>query len=322
MRAAMLSLLAVWSAGAQFKATSTLVLAPTTITTIEGKYVDGLQAQDLTLFDNNVPLATQVDEAFNPLSLIVAFQTSANSSAVLDKLGDLGVLLTHLVAGERGETALLTFSDEVRLLRDFTTDPDKLAASLRGMHVQGNGVATLDAIQEAMRQFGRRPRENRRVLLVVAERHDRSSKLKLPSIVQAAQRQNVLVYWLTFSPFLTTFSARQKTVKSLDPKKNGEPLPRDMAPGSFLSVFGEIAHNLQGDPAEELTRATGGRSLGFVRKDGLEEAVQAIGGEIHRQYIVSFPPPKSEPGAYHAIRIEVKNREDVVVRTRAGYWAP
>jgi VWFA-related protein len=322
MRAAVLALLAVGVAGAQFKATSTLVLAPTTVTTIEGRYVDGLQARDLTLCDNNVPQAIQVEEAFNPLSLIVALQTSANSSAVLDKLGDLGVLFTHLVAGERGETALLTFSDEVRLLRDFTTDPDKLAAALRGVHVQGNGAATLDAIQEAMRQFGRRPRENRRVLLVVAERHDRSSKLKLPSIVQAAQRQNVLVYWLTFSPFWTTFTARQKTMKSLDPKKNGEPIRRDVAPGSFLSVFSEIAHDLHGDAAEELTRATGGRALGFVRKDGLEEAVQAVGGEIHRQYIVSFQPPKSEPGVYHAIRIEVRDRLDVVARTRAGYWAP
>jgi VWFA-related protein len=322
MRGAVLLLLAVWSAGAQFKATSTLVLAPTTVTTLDGKFVDGLQARDLTLFDNNVPQTIQVEEAFNPLSLIVAFQTSANSAAVVDKVGDLGVLFTHLVAGERGETALLTFASETHLLHDFTTDPDKLASALRHMRVQGTGVATLDAIQEALRQFGRRPHENRRVLLVVAERHDRSSKLKLPAIVQAAQRQNVLVYWLTFSPFVTSFTARQKTVKSLDPKKDGEPIPREVAPGSFLSILPEIAHNLQGDAADELTRTTGGRSLSFVRKDGLEEAVQSIGGEIHRQYIVSFQPPKSEPGAYHAIRIEVKNRDDVVVRTRAGYWAP
>jgi VWFA-related protein len=298
------------------------VLAPTTVTTVDGRFVDGLQAQDLTLFDNNVPQAIQVEEAFNPLSLIVVLQTSANSAAVVDKLGDLGVLFTHLVAGDRGETALLAFSSEVRLLHDFTTDPDKLASALRHMRVQGTGVATLDAIQEALRLFGKRPHENRRVLLVVAERHDRSSKLKLPAIVQLAQRQNVLVYWLSFSPFVTTFTTRQKTVKSLDPKKDGEPIPREVAPGSFLSIFGEIVHDLHGEPADELTRATGGRSLGFVRKDGLEEAVQAIGGEIHRQYIVSFQPPKSEPGEYHAIRMELKNRDDVIVRTRAGYWAP
>ena len=309
MHAAALLFLFVSGGRAQFKATSTLVIAPTTVTTAEGKFVDGLQAPDLTLFDNNVARPIQVEEAFNPLSLIVLVQASANSSAILDKLGGLGVLFAYVVAGHRGETALFTFTDEVRLRRDFTTDPDKLAAALRGIRVQGNGVATLDAVQEAMRQFAQRPSENRRVLVVIAEKHDRSSKLKLSAIVQAAERQNVLIYWLTYSPFLTAFTARP----------NGN--PPEMAPGSLLSIFGEMKHDLQGDAAGELTHATGGRALGFLRKDGLEQAVEAIGRDVHRQYLVSFQPPNSEPGQYHAIRIEVKDRPELVVRTRAGYWS-
>src|SRR5438034_8761675 len=55
-------------------------------------------------------------------------------------------------------TALLTFSDDVRVLRDFTADPDRLASSLRGLRVRGTGAATLDAVQEALRQFTKRPR--------------------------------------------------------------------------------------------------------------------------------------------------------------------
>jgi VWFA-related protein len=321
MRPALAFLVISAGAHAQFRATSTLVLAPTTITTPDGKFVDGLQARDLTLFDNNVPQPIQVEEAFNPLSLIVALQTSANALPVMDKLGDLGVLFTHVVAGYRGETALLTFAEEASVRQDFTTNPDRLTEALRHLRVQGTGVATLDAVQESIRLFTKRPSENRRVLLIIAEKHDRSSKLKLPAILQAAQRQNVLVYWLTYSPFLTAFTQRQKTVKSLDPKKNGEPVPVDPAPGTLLSVIPEIGHDLKADAADELTHATGGRTLGFLRKDALEEAVQAIGAEVHRQYIVSFQPPKGEPGLFHAIRIEVKNRPEALVRTRTGYWA-
>jgi VWFA-related protein len=322
MRAVLVLVMVATAALAQFKATSTLVLAPATITTPDGKFVDGLQARDLTLFDNNVPQSTQVEEAFNPLSLIVALQTSANASPVMDKLGDLGVLFTHIVAGHRGETALLTFAEEARLRQDFTTNPDRLASALRNLRVQGTGVATLDAIQEALRLFTKRPSENRRVLLVIAEKHDRSSKLKLPAIVQACARQNVLVYWVTYSPFLTAFTQRQKTVRSLDRKEDGAPIPVDPAAGSLISAVSELRHDLKSDAAEELTHATGGRTLGFLRKDGLEEAVQAIGAEVHRQYIVSFQPAKSEPGLFHAIRIEVKGRPEVLVRTRTGYWAP
>jgi len=321
MRAVLIVTLIASAAHGQFRATSTLVLAPTTITTPDGKFVDGLQARDLTLFDNNVPQPIQVEEAFNPLSLIVALQTSANANPVMDKLGNLGVLFTHVVAGHRGDTALLTFAEEARLRQDFTTNPDRLALALRSLRVQGTGAATFDAIQEALRLFTKRPSENRRVLLVIAERHDRSSKLKLPAIVQACARQNVLVYWLTYSPFLTAFTQRQKTVKSLDPKQDGQPIPVDPAPGSSLSTVSELRNDFKSDAAEELTHATGGRTLGFLRKDGLEEAVQAIGAEVHRQYIVSFQPPKSEPGLFHAIRIEVKGRPEVQVRTRIGYWS-
>jgi hypothetical protein len=140
-------------------------------------------------------------------------------------------------------------------------------------------------------------------------------------LLQAAERQNVLVYWVTYSPFMTALTARQKTVKSLDPKKDGEPIPQDPAPGSLLSVFSEIKHDTQADIADELTRVTGGRTMSFLRKDTLEEAVQSIGGEVHRQYIVSFQPAKGEPGIHHAIRIAVKDRPELLVRTRAGYWS-
>jgi VWFA-related protein len=321
MRVAVLMFAAAGCAHAQFKTTSTLVLAPTTVTTAEGKFVDGLKARDLILYDNGVPQPIQLEEAFNPLSLIVALETSTNSFAVLDKLGDLGVLFSYVVAGHRGEIALLGFADETRLLHDFTTDPDRLAGVLRSIRVQGNHAVALDTIQEALRLFSRRPGENRRVLLVIGEKRDRSSTLKLPSLLMAAQRQNVLIYWVTYSPFLTAFTARQKTVKSLNPKTDGTPIPRDPAPGSLLSAFTEIGHEMRSDAADELTRATGGRTLNFVRKDTLEEAVQAIGAEVHRQYILSFQPPKGEPGVYHAIRVEVKDRPELAVRTRLGYWA-
>src|SRR5712692_9071969 len=145
MRAAMVIFLTSLPLAAQFRSTSTLVIAPTTVTDPAGKFIDGLQAEHLILYDNNVPQPIQVEEAFNPLSLIVAIQTSTNASANLDKLADSGILFTHLVAGERGQTSILTFSDTTRVLADFTANPDRLAAQLRGLHTQGNGAITLDA---------------------------------------------------------------------------------------------------------------------------------------------------------------------------------
>ena len=321
MRASALVLLTATVAGAQFKSTATLVIAPTTITDSKGHYIDALEPADLVLYDNGVRQPIQVDESFNPISLVVAVQTSANSAAILDKLGASGILFADLLAGDRGETALVTFSDEVRTLRDFTTNSDSLSAGLRSLHVQGTGAVALEAVMQSLAMLAKRKSDRRRILLVIAEKRDRSSKVKFPVVLREAERQNVLIYWLAYSPFLEPFTAGPKTVKSKDPKKDGEPLPPDMAPGNLLSVFTELAQQGKPDNSLELTRATGGRALRFVKQEALEEAIQAIASEVHRQYIVSFTPRPGKAGEYHAIRIEVKGHPELTARSRAGYWA-
>jgi VWFA-related protein len=321
MRALALFLLAAAVAYAQFKSTATLVIAPVTVTDSKGKYIDTLEPADLVLYDNGVREPIQVDESYSPISLVVAVQTSANSAAILDKLGTSGILFANLLAGDRGETALVTFSDEVRTLRDFTTDSDTLSAGLRSLHVQGTGAVALEAVMRSLAMLARRKSGRRRILLAIAEKRDRSSKVKFPVVLREAQRQNVLIYWLSYSPLLEPFTAQQKHVKSRDPAKNGEPLPPDMAPGNLLSVFTEMAQQGKPDNSVELTRATGGRALRFLEKEALEEAVQAIAGEVHGQYIVSFTPPAGKAGEYHVIRIEVRGHPEWTARTRAGYWA-
>src|SRR5258708_9342868 len=157
MRVPTLLLCFTLAGGAQFRTTSTLVLAPTTVTDATGKYIDGLQPSDLILYDNNVPRPIQVEEAFNPLSLVVAIQASANSSANLDKLGDSGILFTHVVAGDRGQTSLLTFADDSHALTHFTANPDRLSQNLRNLRVRGNGAALLDTGMEGLTTLSNRP---------------------------------------------------------------------------------------------------------------------------------------------------------------------
>jgi VWFA-related protein len=321
MRQVVILLMTATMAAAQFKSTATLVIAPTVVTDKKGQYVDNLDPGDLVLYDNGVAQPIQVEESFNPVSLVVAIQTSSNSSAILDKLGTSGILFSDLLAGDRGETAIVTFSDEVRVARDFTANPNLLKSTLEGLHVQGDKAVTFDAIMQAFHMLAGRKPDHRRVLLMVAEKRDRSSKLKFSSVLQAAERQNVLIYWLDYSTLLEPFTAKQRTLKSSDPEKNGTPLPPDIPPGNLLNLFTEVAHQGKPNSAEILTRATGGRAVSFVKKDALEDAIQAIAAEVHRQYMISFTPRPGHAGQYHKIRVEVKEHPEMTARTRAGYWS-
>jgi hypothetical protein len=168
----------------------------------------------------------------------------------------------------------------------------------------------------------------RQIILVIAEKRDRSSNVDIATVLQQVQHQNALVYWLTYSPFLTPFTNRQKTVgerkkeedRGKDAKKDAEVLPPDMTPGSLLSIFTELAHRTKVDAASLLSRSSGGNTVNFLKQKALEETVQAIAAEVHRQYIISFQPRPDTPGFFHSIRVEVRDRPELHARTRAGYW--
>ncbi len=93
--------------------------------------MDGLTADDLVLYDNNVPQKIQMDWTTYPIDPVVAVQTSENSGAVVDKLGGAGILFSQLLAADAGETAVISFSDEVKVHQDFTGNPDPVSHSLR-----------------------------------------------------------------------------------------------------------------------------------------------------------------------------------------------
>ena len=308
MRPAVAIILLAWCSWAQFKSTVPLVVAPTTVKDSKGRFVDGLTSEDLILYDNNVPQTIQMDWMTYPIDLVVAVQTGEASGAVIDKVGGSGILFSQLVAAEAGETAVITFSDEVTVRQEFTADPDRVTRALKMLRKDGAGATTLDAMRHALRMLEQRPPGRRRIVLMIAEKRDRSSAATLAQVMEQAQRQNAAVYWLTYSPFLQPFTVKPKTKEDLKPE--AERIKRQ-----------ECALCPKPDLSALFTKTTGGRSIGFFKKNGLEEAIQAVGEEVHRQYILSFQPKGSEARQFRAIRAEVKNRPKLEVRTREGYWS-
>jgi len=335
MRVAAALLVLAVSGWAQFKSTVPLVVAPTTVTDSKGHYVDGLTPEDLILFDNNVPQPTQMDWMTYPIDLVVAVETSSNSGAVIDKLGGTGILFTQLLAADAGETAVISFSDEVKVHQNFTSNPDFVIHALRMLRKEGGDAHMLDALREALLMLERRPAGRRRIILMIAEKRDRSSQAKLDEVMERVERQNAAVYWLTYSPLLQPFTVKPKTAEDLKPEAeriktrncalcpspDDTPVPPDLGPGGYLYAISELMRLHQPDLSSLFTKTTGGRSLNFLKKNALEQAIQLVSEEVHRQYILSFEPKRGEPGKFHAIRVAVKDRPGLQAKTRDGYWA-
>ena len=98
-----------------------------------------------------------------------------------------------------------------------------------------------------------------------------------------------------------------------------EDLPPPSAP-NYLAVFGELFRLAKTNDTQALTRATGGSEYPFLREHAIEKAVEALGAEVHSQYILSFPPATAKKGM-HQIEVSVPNRPDLSLRSRQAYWA-
>lgn len=89
---------------------------------------------------------------------------------------------------------------------------------------------------------------------------------------------------------------------------------------NFSAVFGALRRTNQANVAEVITRTTGGKRLSFVRRRAVEEAFAAIGEELHGQYLLTFTPQPSSVDTFRPIGVSIRNRPDLRVRSRNGYW--
>jgi hypothetical protein len=180
----------------------------------------------------------------------------------------------------------------------------------------------LDALRQALIMLERRPPERRRIVLMIAERRDRSSYAKLSELMERVERLNAAVYWLSYSPFLEPFTVKPKTAEDLKPEAerikmkkcdlcpppDDTPVPQDLGPGGLICALGELIRLHQPDFSSLFTGTTGGRTLSFLKKHALEQAIQLVGEKVHRQHILTFEPKGGDAGKFHTVRVEVKNR--------------
>lgn len=319
------------------RTTSRLVVAPVSVTDRQGRPVESLSTSDLVVYDNDVAVHAQMEDVLQPLSLVVAIQATGSAQSSLDKLRKETALLGPLLIGDRGEAAVVAFAHEVRVLQEFTGNVDKVESAIRELDAFGDGGSLIDAIATSLRMLEKRRPERRRAILLISETHDRGSTESLETLVRLAEGVNATLYGLTFSPFRTKFANRApkhcdypdrrcrkcscgNCAMHCDRERPSEVPSNTQSRGSLLSIFSELKRKTQPDIPKALAALSGGSTSEFLRKQGLEAALQRIGEDLHHHYVVTFPMAKKQPGSFHTIHMAVRGRPDLVTRTRSGYY--
>ena len=327
-------------APAPFIITTDLVVAPVTVFDKSGGYVNGIQPEQFHLYDNNKEQNIQVDIAYQPISIVIAIQANSKVESLLPQIQKIGNLISPLVIGDQGEAAVLAYDSRIRKLQDFTSDADKITKAVKTITAGSTASRLTDAVVEGSRMLNSRPKNRRRILLLIGETRDIASESRAREALIDLQLANVVFYAVDMSRFVTSLAAPQAQPRPEQQPPASRPLPGGVPStpttvaqtyglnggrAEFIPLMVELFKDAKAifkdNPVELFTKGTGGSEFGFVRQRGLEEAIQRIGEELHSQYLISYNPNDKEEAGFHQIAVEVAGRYDVGrIQTRPGYW--
>jgi VWFA-related protein len=319
----------------KFNIQTNVVIVPTTVRDRNGVVVDGLQLQDFELYDNNKLQKITADVREEPLSLVVAVQRSSNITEVLPKIQKIGTMLNQLLAGQDGEVAVIGFDHRIQVMQDFTNEGAKVSEAMKKMTPGSAEHAVNDAVDFSVRMLKKRTRDRRLVLLLIAEKRDKGSELRVRETLTNAQFANVSIYSLDISTVVAAL-----TDKGMPPRPPPIPPEAIYQPGGggvatpttvdqnyyngnyipvFVDIFKATKSLFVDDTLDVFTRFTGGREYAFIGERSLDKAIEGISEELHSQYLLSYQPNNQTEGGFHDITVRV-NRPKLEIRTRPGYW--
>ncbi len=266
-----------------------LVRVIATVRDKAGQLVGALEKDDFEIYDNGVKqeIAHFQRETDQPLSVALLIDTSGSTAIDLKYETDSAAKFFHALLEEsnpQDTVALYNFNYQVTLDRDYTHNYAFLERALKGLHGEA-GTALYDAIflaSEALEQ-----RDGRKVLVVVTDGGDTTSRKDLKGALKAAQLADAVIY-----------------------------------PVVVIPVANDAGRNTGGEHALTfMAQGTGGRTFLPTIGAQLDKAFADIITELRTQYVLGFYPHNvpltKDP--FHTLEVRVK-RPELQVSARNGYY--
>ena len=293
---------------------------PVTVRDSTGGMVHSLQVVDFRVTDNGEEQQiTYFDVGGDAISLVVLVETSSRIDSVLPDLRRSGILLSQAVMGPNAEAAVIGFNDSVDKLQDFTTSADAIEKTMAHLQDGTSGSKLYDAMAVGIEMLSERPKPTapqpgrRRVMLVLAEADDKGSEAKLGAILRQAQLQNVTIWSVGLSTVHAAFLNRAR-MKPTDPDWG----QLNLIPIAVWAVT-NIKDQISTNGLQIAAAATGGTHIATWKGRSIQSAIDAIGGELHSQYLLMYTPTGTDTEGYHEIKVEV-HKSNLKVRSRPGYF--
>lgn len=261
-----------------------------TVSDRRGRFVNNLVKDEFEVVENKRKQSIVECTAESDLPLRIAMLVDTSNS-IRDRfkfeLEAASQFLQSLIRRDQDRALIYSYDTQAELVQDLTDNTELLGKKLRGLR-PGGGTAMYEAIYLACRDklMMDQPRHKfRRALIVIGDGEDNSSRFSRDQALEMAHKADVVIY------AISTNITRTET--------DGD---------KVLKYF---------------ANETGGVAFFPFKAEDLSQDFENIAHELRSQYsLVYRPEPLKTDGLYHPVQVRVKERKDLVVRVRKGYYAP
>ena len=243
-----------------------LLLFPIRIRDKKRLAVAGLTEQDLTLKDQDqVTTGVYFSPGADRVAMLFALDQSGSLREIISQQQEAALSLFSRFS-DRSSIAVLRFSDRPSLATAFTNDVAAARAAFRFSAERDRRTAIFDAAAEAVRTFDKLPpvRAERRIIVLISDGLDNSSKTRADSVIDAALERRVSFYVI----HLPLFEPREGHLAVRPPSKGFRDLADKTGGKYFLGA--EVKSALQ------------------PRAIDLSPIFQAIEDDLKSQYLLGF----------------------------------
>jgi Ca-activated chloride channel family protein len=275
-----------------FKVNVRLVNVFTIVTDESGAPVGNLTKEDFHVFEDGKEqdIAVFARESELPLSIVLAVDASLSTRKDLPLELESARRFARVMLRPVDAISIYQFSQFVSEVIPFTGDLRVIDRGIARIQSQSS-TALYDAIYLGSRALI--PREGRKVLVVITDGGDTSSKVSYTEAVRAAQTAEAIVYSIIMVPIEASAG-------------------RDIG-GEHALI--QISHD------------TGGKYYYASDRNGLDKAFKQISEELRTQYLVAYYPARRIGGDFRKIQVVVEPHASekipatkLRVRHRTGYY--
>jgi Ca-activated chloride channel homolog len=282
------------------KVESALVPIPASVIDVHGRSIANLRLDDFELkIDGKPAEVSELSRAETPIRLALLFDNSSSVLIARDFEKEAAMrFLRRVIRSEKDLAALFSVATVSRLEQPFTREISALVQAIQLFPPPEGATALLEGIILAADYV--RDVSGRRVVVIVSDGDDTKSDSTLQETVRSLLVANCQVYVVK----TTDFENYKRTGS-----RRGNANLRQLAAERRM---------------QEIADQTGGAVYSPIDERELDDAFRQISAELSQQYILSYYPESESGrgGEFRQISLGVRNRQNLTVRTRKGYYVP